>query len=97
MSLSYVWQNPYRSTIHSDTRISFYTGPRNETLIFNPIDNGDSNSMPTDAGQYTCQVQVTPNNVNVNSANYLTSSNSLVIEGKYILFFSFNFKCVSKI
>ncbi|XP_019849871.1 PREDICTED: titin-like, partial [Amphimedon queenslandica] len=80
VSLSYVWRNPYGSTIHYDDRISFYVGPRNETLIFNPIDNGDSNSMQTDAGQYTCQVQVIPNNVNVNSASYVTTSDSLVIE-----------------
>ena len=89
VSFSYVWRNPYGSVIHWDDRIYFYNGPSNQTLIFNPIDNGDSNSMQTDAGQYTCRVYITPDNVNVNSANYITTSDSLVIEGRYN--FSLNF------
>ena len=82
VSLNYIWRNPHGNIIVSDGRLSFNTGTNNQTLVFNPIDNGDSNSMQTDSGQYKCELYVSSSDVNIISTNHSTYSKSLSVEGK---------------
>lgn len=98
VSVNFVWFDPQGQAINdsNDDRLYFQNGVNNQTLFFDPIDNGDNSLMMTnDSGRYTCQVTISPS-VDGNIQSIMASVNSaeLIVEGKITFICTFvTFTC----